>query len=30
VACQRLGNIPVSPDEVEEKIDDLERRATYA
>ncbi|MDQ6674733.1 MAG: PfkB family carbohydrate kinase, partial [Chloroflexota bacterium] len=29
VACEREGNLPVSPDEVENKIDDLERRARY-
>ena len=30
VACQRNGNRPVSPQEVSEKIDALERRATFA
>jgi rfaE bifunctional protein kinase chain/domain/rfaE bifunctional protein nucleotidyltransferase chain/domain len=30
VACQRNGNLPVSPQEVSEKIDALERRATFA
>jgi rfaE bifunctional protein kinase chain/domain len=30
IACQRNGNLPVSPQEVAEKIDALERRASYA
>jgi rfaE bifunctional protein kinase chain/domain/rfaE bifunctional protein nucleotidyltransferase chain/domain len=30
VACQRNGNLPVSPQEVSEKIDALERRATFS
>ncbi len=30
VTCERQGNVPVSPAEVEEKIDGLERRARYA
>ena len=30
VACHRNGNLPVSPQEVSEKIDVLERRATFA
>jgi rfaE bifunctional protein kinase chain/domain len=29
VACERDGNLPVSPAEVESKIDDLERRSRY-
>jgi len=29
VVCERQGNTPVSPDEVGEKIDALERRASY-
>ena len=30
VACQRNGNLPVSPQEVTEKVDALERRATFS
>jgi len=30
IACQRNGNLPVSPQEMAEKIDALERRASYA
>jgi rfaE bifunctional protein kinase chain/domain len=30
IACQRNGNLPVSPQEMAEKIDTLERRASYA
>jgi len=30
VACQRNGNLPVSPQEVSEKVDALERRATFS
>jgi sugar/nucleoside kinase (ribokinase family) len=30
VACQRNGNLPVSQQEMAEKIDALERRASYA
>jgi hypothetical protein len=30
VTCERQGNVPVSPAEVEEKISALERRARYA
>jgi len=30
VACQRNGNLPVSPQEVSDKIDALERRANFA
>jgi len=29
IACERDGNLPVSPLEVESKINDLERRARY-
>ena len=29
VACERQGNVPISPEEAEERLDHLEKRARF-